>query len=84
MPDIEHKPYFATVEEFLRDIQKLDVRALVMVALCGNEDVHDSVGVYRCGPFELAEAAGILTMHSCYHYQQMNKKEDDEESEENG
>lgn len=84
MPGIENKPYFPAVEEFLRDLQELDVQALVMVALCGNEDVHDSVGVYRCGPFELAEAAGILTMHSCYHYQQMNKKEDDEESEENG
>lgn len=58
MPGIENKPYFPAVEEFLRDLQELDVQALVMVALCGNEDVHDSVGVYRCGPFELASAAG--------------------------
>ena len=53
-----------------------------MVALCGDEDVHDSVGTYRCGPFELAAAAGILQMHSCYRYQQMQNEDDDEESEE--
>lgn len=48
MPGIENKPYFPAVEEFLRDLQELDVQALVMVALCGDEDVHDSVGTYRC------------------------------------
>lgn len=58
MPGVENKPYFPAVEEFLRDLQELDVQALVMVALCGDEDVHDSVGTYRCGPFELAAAAG--------------------------
>lgn len=82
MPDIEEKPYFPAVEEFLRDLQELDVQALVMVALCGDEDVYDSVGTYRCGPFELAAAAGILTMHSCYRYQQMNSEDDEEENEE--
>lgn len=82
MPGVENKPYFPAVEEFLRDLQELDVQALVMVALCGDEDVHDSVGTYRCGPFELAEAAGILTMHSCYRYQEMQQEQDDEESEE--
>ena len=80
MPGIENKPYFPAVEEFLRDLQELDVQALVMVALCG--DVHDSVVTYRCGSFELAAAAGILQMHSCYRYQQMQNEDDDEESEE--
>lgn len=82
MPGIENKPYLPAVEEFLRDLQELDVQALVMVALCGDEDVHDSVGTYRCGPFELAAAAGILQMHSCYRYQQIQNEADDEENEE--
>ena len=36
MQGIENKPYFPAVEEFLRDLQELDVQALVMVALCGD------------------------------------------------
>lgn len=78
---IESRDYFPSVEEFLREIQDLHVTGLAMVALVDDSDCHDVVGVFDCGPFELASCAGILQLHASMRYADIKRTDDDEEGD---
>ena len=75
----EVKPYFGTVEEFLRLLQEHEITSICLVALCADEDTHDVVATWQAGPFETASAAGILQLHAALKYNEMNRGEEDEE-----
>ena len=78
---IENRDYFPSVEDFLREIQNLNVTGLAMVALVDDPDCHDVVGVFDGGPFELASCAGILQLHASMRYADINRTDDDEEGD---
>lgn len=75
----ETRPYFEAFEDFLRELQEHDVTAICMVALCSDEDTHDVVANWHCGPFEMAAAAGVLQLHAGMMYNDANKEEGEEE-----
>ena len=75
---VENRDYFPAVEDFLREIQDLRVTGLAMVALVDDPECHDVVGVFDCGPFELASAAGILQLHASMRYADINRDDDGE------
>ena len=77
----EVKPYFEAFEDFLRELQGHDVTAIAMVALCSDEDTHDVVSNWHCGPFEMAAAAGVLQLHAGFMYNDANANEEEGEEE---
>lgn len=79
----EPPEYVAAVAEFLEALEQHDVRALMLVALCNDEDTNDVVGAWDAGPNEMSQAAGILSMHAAFRYMQVNTEEE-EEGEDDG
>lgn len=73
------KPYYQTVEEFLREIDDLKVRSMVLVALTDDAEVHDVICGFRAGPFELAEISGLLNLHAAHSYIKINEEDETDE-----
>jgi len=73
------KPYYPALEDFIRELEERKVTALCMVALCADDSIHDVVGTYNAGPFELAMAAGVLQLHAGVVYREVNEEDDDAE-----
>ena len=78
---IEEKPYFEAVENFLRELQHHDVKSLQLVALCNDPDTFDVIGTWGSGPNELASAAGLLQMHASLKYTRENEDDDDDDDD---
>ena len=78
---IEEKPYFEAVENFLRELQHHDVKSLQLVALCNDPDTFDVIGTWGSGPNELASAAGLLQMHASLKYTKENEGYDDDDDD---
>lgn len=60
MPKIETKPYFETVERFLKRLQSEDVVSVVCVARLRDGDTGEIVDFWNAGPGEKAMFAGLL------------------------
>ena len=58
------KPYYAAVENMLRELECRNVKSLVMVALVDDEEIYDVVSDYAAGPMELAFISGLLQFHA--------------------
>lgn len=78
---IEEKPYFEAVENFLRELQHHDVKSLQLVALCNDPDTFDVIGTWGSGPNELASAAGLLQMHASLKYTRENEDYDEDDDD---
>lgn len=81
MADIEKRPYWESVETFLRELQDLHVTSLCLVALSDDKEIHNCVVDYDAGPFELMTMAGILQLRANMLYLEANNAEDDEDEE---
>lgn len=78
------KDYYATIEDFMRSCEPLNVTGMVLVALTDGTDedeTHDIIAGYNMGPFELAGAAGLLQLHASRKYIDVNEEDDDDETE---
>ena len=71
------KPYYQTVENFLRETDDLKVRSMVLVALTDDDEIHDVICDFGAGPFELAEISGLLNLHAAHSYIKINEEEDE-------
>ena len=81
---IEEKPYFEAVENFLRELQHHDVKSLQLVALCNDPDTFDVIGTWGSGPNELASAAGLLQMHASLKYTRENEDYNEDAGDDDG
>lgn len=80
------KPYYATIERFMKSTEDLHVTAVALIALSDEEGVFDVVSTYNAGPHELAACAGILQMHAAHAFEEANGSvyeayEEDEDDE---
>lgn len=68
-PEIQERDYFSIVEEFLRDIQKRNVKCISMVALLDDDpDTHDVFATYNCTPFDISDCASVMNLHAAIDY----------------
>ena len=81
MAEIEEREYFGVVEDFLKEIQSMQVKSVVMLACVDDENTHDVIATWRMGPFELASVAGIVSMHAAREYFKINREEDGDDGE---
>lgn len=70
------KEYGEAIIAFLNDLESVKVRSLALVALCDDENVNNVVCTWKSGPMETMNVAGILQLHACHQYNQINSQED--------
>lgn len=80
---IDTRPYFPAVEDFLQALQEENVRAICMVALLDDETGHDVLSTWGSGPFEMKACAGVLDLHAALRFVEMNTEDDEEDEEDN-
>lgn len=86
MPDtIDARPYFEAFEDALRNMQDHEIRAVCIVALCDDDDIHNITSNWNAGPYEMAEAANVLQLDASLKFIKANRdelEEDDDEEDE--
>lgn len=77
---MKEKPYFETLEDFLRNADGMNIRAVTITALCENgEDAHDIACTWNCGPYELMEMASVLQLRAAELYIKANSGNEGEQ-----
>lgn len=75
---MKERPYFEAFEDFLRNVNDMNIRAVTITALCEKgEDAHNVIGMWKCGPYELMEMASVLQLRATELYRQAQKETED-------
>lgn len=81
---IQERPYFPTVEEFLKHLdQRDDIRCVCLVALTSRDDPAHCFCAWHCNPFDIMEVAGTLQLIATESYLHSTPVNDEDEQEDN-